>query len=174
MHKQTGRYGDIPCEFYEIEGFEVKVRGFEQVKPEHQRYGTEGIIPTRGTAHSAGYDFKTPIDFDIKAGEKLLVWTNIKAFMPPFEFLMIVPRSSVGAKKNIMLANTVGVIDADYYENEDNDGNIGMVLRNIGDETVSFKKGDAICQGIFMEYKIADGDSIHEVRKGGFGSSTID
>ena len=86
------------------------------------------------------------------------------------EFLMLDVRSSLGGK--FMLANTIGIIDSDYYGNPDNDGNIGIFLKNISNETQTIKKDDRVAQGIFLKYLIADNDNfISKIRKGGHGST---
>ena len=70
-----------------------------------------------------------------------------------------------------MLANTIGVIDADYYSNENNDGNIGIFLKNISDKALVINEGDRVAQGMFFTYLVADNGNTDEVRTGGFGSS---
>jgi dUTP pyrophosphatase len=78
----------------------------------------------------------------------------------------------MGIKKGLMLSNTVGIIDASYYENEGNDGNIGLPLLNTSGRGMEIKRGDRICQGIFVPYLLTDEDKpLHEARIGGFGSS---
>lgn len=86
-----------------------------------------------------------------------IIPTNVKAFMPDDEVLMLYIRSSIGIKQHVTLANGTGIIDADYFSNPDNDGNIGICLQNNSDEIVSFKKGERIMQGILlnMPYAIA-------------------
>ena len=87
------------------------------------------------------------------------------------EVLLLDVRSSMGGK--FMLANTLGVIDADYYSNEKNDGNIGVFLLNISDETLTINAGDRIAQGMFFNYLIADNGNTDAVREGGFGSTGV-
>ena len=143
-------------------------RGFKVVKVE-MRKSNHVHYPTRGSVNSAGYDFYADKDYTIAPNEIIKVWTDIKAYMQPDEFLMLDVRSSMGGK--FMLANTIGIIDSDYYENPDNDGNIGIFLKNISNETQHIKCDDKIAQGIFMEYLKIDGDKTTEERKGGFGST---
>ncbi len=128
-------------------------------------------MPRRGTRHSAGYDFVTPVDLTVLPGELVRVATDVKAYMQPGEVLQIYVRSSAGLR-GLMLANTVGIVDADYYGNPDNDGNIVLALRNLGAEPFEAHAGDRIAQGVFMPYLLADGDdgfSSGEVRSGGYG-----
>ena len=149
-----------------------KIRGFEPVVEEMRKETSEYILPTRGTSRSAGYDLASPIDVIIEPHSSVLIWTNIKAFMQDNEVLQLHVRSSVGIKKSLMLKNTTGIIDADYYGNESNDGNIGLALYNTGDEAVVIQKGDRLVQGIFIKYLTVDNDSyINDERTGGIGSS---
>ena len=140
-----------------------KVVNIEKRKSDHVHY------PTRGSINSAGYDFYADKDYNIAPNEVIKIWTDIKAYMQPNEFLMLDVRSSMGGK--FMLANTIGIVDSDYYENPNNDGNIGIFLKNISNETQHIKRDQRIAQGIFMEYLKIDGDKTIEERKGGFGSS---
>ena len=158
-----------------------KVRGFEFV----DRVFDDGIDcttdespiyikPKRSTKKSAGYDIFSPIDFKLAPGEDIVIKLGIKAYMQDDEYLMIVPRSGLGFKFYSRLANTVGIIDADYYNNEDNEGEIAVKIRNESeDKELIVEKGKAICQAIFMKYLLVDGDSTDEggERKGGFGST---
>lgn len=128
-------------------------------------------LPVRSTSGSAGYDFVTPIDFTLEPGESFMVKTDIKAYMPKDIVLQIYPRSSMGIKKDIMLKNLTGIIDSDYADNPDNEGNIGIVLYNYGTEKREFKAGDRIAQGIFVKFFTADDDTADGERTGGYGST---
>ena len=132
------------------------------------------IMPLRGTKHSAGYDIFNPIpqDIVIPPNKKVLIWTNIKVFMQEEEVLMAVVRSSMGIKLDLTLANTLGIIDMDYYNNPKNEGNIGICLKNTGDEDVIIKYGDAIGQVIFLPYLVSDNCNTDKDRVGGIGSTT--
>lgn len=130
------------------------------------------VLPKRKTAKSAGYDFVLPCDVRLNPRSvSAIIPTNVKASMPDDEVLMLYIRSSIGIKHHVTLANGTGIIDADYFSNPDNDGNIGICLQNNSDEIVSFKKGERIMQGIFVKYAVCDSDDTKEVRKGGFGST---
>lgn len=148
-----------------------KIRGFEHVSKENREYGKKGKLPTRSTSASAGYDFYSPIQFKIHRGETKLVFTNVKAFMREKEYLQLSIRSSLALERNLILVNSPGIVDADYYNNPDNEGNIGIMLRNIGQRPVEIKEGERIAQGIFQTYFIADEDYNDEEREGGFGST---
>lgn len=129
------------------------------------------ILPRRATVKSAGYDFYFLTDLVIEPGEIKLVPTGIKASMEDDEVLMLFVRSSMGFKYNIRLCNQVGIIDADYYNNDDNEGHIFVKIQNEGDETRFFKKGDRFVQGLFVKYLCTDADSVTSERTGGIGST---
>lgn len=128
-------------------------------------------LPKRATKGSAGYDFYAPYGFSILPHETEIICSGIKAKIKPGEFLMVVPRSSLGIIHEIMLANTVGIIDEDYYNNEKNEGQICIALHNMGDEQVTFQEGDRLVQGIFVKYDVTDNDDAEGDRKGGIGST---
>jgi dUTP pyrophosphatase len=129
----------------------------------------EITLPKRGTAFSAGYDFYSPIYAVVQPNEIVKIWTDVKAYMNPQEVLIIDVRSSMGGK--FMLANTIGVIDKDYADNSQNEGNIGIFLKNISNEPQTINIGDRIAQGIFIPYFITDDDETVNERVGGFGST---
>ena len=149
------------------------IRQFFVVKDEFRK-NKEGVIilPKRATKGSAGYDFFLPNDVTIFPQESVLIWTDIKVRMEEDVVFEIVPRSSFGIKKSIMLKNTIGKIDSDYFENESNDGNIGICLYNYGAEKQELKAGDAFCQGTFFKYYITHDDSVQNERVGGIGSTS--
>lgn len=129
-------------------------------------------LPTRATTGSAGYDFKSPVGFNIKPGESVKIPTGIKAHIAPGWFLGCVPRSGLGFKYEVRLANTFGVIDSDYFFSK-NEGHIFVKLHN-GDpnkQTVSICRGDGIFQAMFLPFGITNDDNVDGVRDGGFGST---
>ena len=132
-------------------------------------------LPVRKTSKSAGYDFEcieTVVIPPYKTGDKpFLVPTGVKCKMQDDEYLMLVNRSSNPKKKNLVIPNSMGIIDADYYGNPDNDGEIMFAFWNMGTEPVTIEKGYAIGQGIFQKYYKTDDDNVTEERKGGFGST---
>lgn len=147
-------------------GFKIVIDG-KRVHPD-----VEIQKPTRGSKYSAGYDIATPIDIIISPyGVSEAIQTDLKAYMLEDEVLQIVPRSSTGYKKNLMLINTIGVIDSDYYENPDNDGNIGFKFKNLTGKEVIIKAGEKVLQGIFTKYLITDDDCVDKERLGGIGST---
>ena len=113
--------------------------------------------------------------FDAKKAQQTLkptlVPTGIKAYMQTDEFLQLANRSSNPLKRFLLLANGVGVIDADYYNNPDNEGHIMFQFVNFGVTDVTIKKGERIGQGIFLPFLKADQDETMSTRTGGFGSS---
>lgn len=130
------------------------------------------ILPHRATGNSAGYDFHLLEDLTLKPGEIKKVPTAIKASMNHDEVLMIYIRSSLGFKYNLRLCNQTGIIDSDYYNNENNEGHIFIAIQNEGKETVNLKAGDRFAQGIFMKYLTVDDETqINNVRQGGIGST---
>ena len=149
----------------------MKLRGFEKIT----KYADVDFpMPERKTQKSAGYDFCLPEDIVLEPGKMQLVPTGIKAYMQDGEYLGMHIRSSMAVKKRIMLMNNVGIIDADYYNNVDNEGHIMLALLNTGSEPLALPKGECVAQGIFYNYLVADGDADSEkaVRGGGFGSTS--
>ena len=146
------------------------MRFFEVVKDEFRKNEGDIKSPTRATEHSAGYDFYSPVDVVIQPNETVMIWTDIKAHMYYDNALLLIPRSSMG-KQPVMIANTVGLIDSDYYGNSDNDGNIGFRLLNLGDTPYEIKVGDRIGQGVFIKYGTVKNDAAIGTRSGGFGST---
>ena len=144
-----------------------RVRGFEYVS----RLGTIVKRPTRGSIHSAGYDFYAYDDYTIEPKQSVLIRTGVKAYMPPDEYLDLRVRSSLGIKRQLMLATGASVIDSDYYNNEENEGEIMVVLYNYGDETQTIEAGERIVQGIFTKYFLIDNDATTDQRTGGTGST---
>lgn len=127
-------------------------------------------LPSRGTAYSAGYDFFSPIHFCLKPGDSIMIPTGIRAYMPNDMVLKVYPRSGLGSKYQLSLANTVAVVDADYFY-ADNEGHIFIRLVNRGDKTVCIEKGKGIVQGIFSKYYTVYGDTASAKRVGGHGST---
>lgn len=151
----------------------MKNRGFEIAKG----FEDKGInLPIRKTKFSAGYDIEAAEDCTIPVFEPgakpTLIKTGLKAYMADDEVLMLYNRSSNPGKKGLILANSVGVIDKDYYGNPDNDGHIMFAFYNIKSEPVEIKKGDAIGQAVFQKYLVTDDDSAEGERVGGFGSTS--
>ena len=150
-----------------------KVRGFEIAKGFEDK---QINLPVRKTTYSAGYDIEAAEDTVIPSFKKgmspTLIKTGIKAYMQDDEFLALYNRSSNPKKKGLILANSVGIIDKDYYENPDNDGHIMFAFYNIKEEDVVIKKGEAIGQGIFQKFFAIDNDSAEGERVGGFGSTS--
>lgn len=130
-------------------------------------------LPKRATSGSAGYDFYSPLSFRLEPGETIKIPTGIRAKMEEDYVLMCFPRSGLGFKFRLQLNNTVGIIDSDYY-NSDNEGHIFIKLTNDSNEgkTLELSKGSGFAQGIFLPYGITEDDEVSEVRNGGFGSTS--
>ena len=147
---------------------------FPQTEEEKIREIYDGIrLPRRATAGSAGYDFFSPVDFELKPGETLKMPTGIRAWMEPDWVLKIYPRSGLGFKYRLQLNNTVGIIDSDYYYSDTNEGHIMAKITNDSNEenVLKLKSGDGFMQGIFVEYGITVDDNTTEKRNGGMGST---
>lgn len=149
-----------------------KLRGFEIAKG----FEDKGInLPIRKTKYSAGYDIEAAEDVVIPAFKPgmnpTLIKTGLKAYMQDDEVLLLYNRSSNPKKKGLVMANSVGVIDKDYYGNPDNDGHFMFSFFNIKDEDILIKKGEAIGQAVFQKYLITDDDNAKGERVGGFGST---
>lgn len=137
--------------------------------------GTDDIyneitLPKRATKGSAGYDFVCPIDIIIKQGEMLKIPSGIRCYMKDSYVLNIYPRSSLGFKYQMMLANTTGIIDSDYYGAK-NEGHIIVAIVNKGNKDIILKKGERFVQGIFFKFYTVDEEEVEVKRIGGFGSS---
>ena len=149
-----------------------KTRGFEICKGFEDK---EIHLPERKTKHSAGYDFECAEDTVVPKYEPgmnpTLIPTGIKAYMMDDEVLYLYNRSSNPKKKGLILANSVGVIDKDYYGNPDNDGHIMFAFYNNKEEDIVVKKGETIGQGVFQKYLLVDHDQASGERTGGFGST---
>ena len=148
---------------------------FEQFKEDicdDKKFYDEYSLPRRGTKKSAGYDFYALYDYTLKPGEIMKIPTGIKVSMEEDDILFLIDRSSMGFKYNVRMCNQVGVIDADYYNNGNNEGHIWFKIQNEGDKDYIVKKGDAMIQGIFLKYLTVDNEEeIKNERIGGIGST---
>jgi len=147
---------------------------FEIVREDCRKFPNQGIkLPTRKTINSAGYDFYSNENVFVKPNETHIFWTDIKADVGNLDlYLQISIRSSL-AKEGLCLSNGIGIIDADYYDNESNDGNIGIMVTNLGNNYVKIQSGDRIAQGIICLYYVMDDDVTPKLKKrtGGIGST---
>ena len=151
---------------------QTKIRGFEVVSDSFRKHKDVEIkLPIRATKISAGYDFSSPISITIQPKSKEIIWTDVKSYMQEGEVLILDVRSSIGIKKGLMLANTIGVVDMDYFSNINNDGNIGICLYNMTDKPVYIEQFERIAQGIFIPFLVSDNGNTEEERKGGIGST---
>lgn len=138
-------------------GYDTKNPGFE--------------LPKRSTRYSAGYDFVVPEDTICKSHQITMVKSGVKAYFPDDETLLLFNRSSNPKKKGLIVLNGVGVVDADYVDNNDNEGEIAGLFYNMLDEDVVLKAGEKMMQGVFVKYGITDNDNAEGQRNGGFGST---
>ena len=148
-----------------------KIRGFEIAKGWEDK---DIHLPVRKTKNAAGYDVEAAEDVTIPSfklgGKPTLIPTGLKAYCLPDEWYMLVNRSS-GPKKGLVMSNSIGVIDADYYGNESNDGHFYFQYYNVLDEDITIKKGDCIGQVIFQKFLLVDEDNASGIRTGGFGTT---
>jgi dUTP pyrophosphatase len=130
-------------------------------------------LPRRATAGSAGYDFFTTADITLEPGEIATIPTGVRCLMESGWVLMLFPRSGLGFKFRLQLNNTVGVIDSDYADS-DNEGHIFVRITNDSKEkkTLLLKEGEAFVQGVLMPFGITYDDDVSEARNGGFGSTS--
>lgn len=148
------------------------MRRFEKVE---RVKNIEMKLPERSTKYSAGYDFHAIEDVIVppyKIGDNpFMIATGVKAQMMHNEFLMLVNRSSNPKKKKLVIPQSMGIIDADYYNNADNEGEMFFAFYNLSNEPVEIKKDEKLGQGIFMKYYTTDDDDAEGERTGGFGST---
>lgn len=141
----------------------------------------DGLLPKRETKFSAGYDFKAAVDVTIPGInlngdacvplESVLVPTGVKVKLEKDQVLILANRSSNALKRNLIIPNGIGVIDSDYYNNPDNEGEIMGLFINIGKNDYHIHKGDRIMQGIITSYAVTENDQAQGKRNGGFGST---
>lgn len=132
------------------------------------------LLPTRATKGSAGYDFRAAKDTvvpNILTSKPVLVPTGVKCKLERDQVLLLFNRSSNVAKRGLIIPNGVGVVDSDYYNNPDNEGQIFGLFSCVGQKSYLIRKGDRIMQGIVIDYHVANNDITTGVRMGGFGST---
>lgn len=160
----------------------TKIRGFEIIS----NFKDKNVnIPKRQTLSAAGYDFEAAENIVVptiwkKVWKKwfnnveinaTLIPTGIKSYMGKDEYLQLSIRSGMALKSGLILANGIGVVDADYYDNESNEGHIMFAVYNFGLSDKYVKKGERIGQGVFLPFLKADNDIVTKERSGGFGST---
>ena len=109
--------------------------------------GTSIPLPTYATAGAAAMDLRACLDEPrtIAPGETDFIPSGIAiSIHDPGLVALLVPRSGLGIKHGIVLANTVGVIDSDYQ------GEIGIGIYNRGTAPYTIEPGERICQVLFM------------------------
>jgi len=148
----------------------MRIRGFEKISKYRD---VEFNMPARQTARAAGYDFCVPEEVTLEPGKLVMIPTGVKAYMQADEYLGMHIRSSMAVKRSLCLVNNEGIIDADYYNNPDNEGHIMLAIINKGATVLTLKKNERIAQGIFYKFLTADDDVqvSKKERSGGFGST---
>lgn len=151
----------------------MRFRGFEEVSSDFLLHSeVKTALPRRADFRSAGYDFYSKETIILAPNQQHTFFTDVRAYMQSMEMLDLYIRSSLATKKGLVLVNQTGIVDSSYYKNPDNDGNIGICIKNTSDNNVEIKIGDRIAQGIFTNYLITDDDEpIANERLGGFGST---
>lgn len=131
------------------------------------------VIPQRKTSKSAGYDIVVLTDEDVylNPGQSANLATGLKACMEDDEVMLLFIRSSLGIKKGITLSNSCAVIDADYYNNPDNDGHFILNVINTSNEVQCIPARSRVAQAIFVKYLTVDDDEATGERIGGIGST---
>ena len=144
----------------------------KDVKKDRELYN-KYKTPERDSISSAGYDIALLEDIELKPNETIKIPTGIKAYFENDEVLILVVRSSMGFKFNVRLVNQIGIVDADYYNNKDNEGHIFIKITNDSNEnkTVELNAGQGFAQGIFMPFGLVEDDDTTDQRNGGFGST---
>ena len=151
----------------------IKFEFVERVK-QLPNFGAEGSctrLPERSTKKAAGYDFYNLEEVTIEPNEIKYVKTGVKATFPEDIALLLLNRSSNPKKKCLELANGVGLVDADYYNNPDNEGEIAFAFKNTKSEPVTLQPGEKLGQGMFVSYFTTIDDNVEKERQGGFGST---
>ncbi len=156
------------------------VARFDRVSPAQYQADSAGFVrvmpleeiplPGRATRGSAGYDIICPVAAEIPPGEAALIPTGLRAFIEPGWVLILCPRSSMGRKYRMRLANTIGVVDSDYVQ-ADNEGHILLALENGGRAPLVLHPGDRVCQGLFLPFGVAEETEVTAQRRGGYGST---
>lgn len=129
------------------------------------------ILPKRQTVKASGYDFYSPYKVSIKANSIALIYTGVKVELNDDEYLSVYIRSSIAIKRGLTMANQVGIIDSDYYNNNSNDGHIIIAIRNNNNFDAVIEKGERFAQGIICKYYLMDDDEVTNTRDGGIGST---
>lgn len=145
---------------------------FEKVS----RIEEELKLPERSTSNSAGYDFFNPEEVEIQPNQIKYVKTGVKSQFPEDRMLVLCNRSSNPKKKGLVLVNGVGIVDSDYYNNLDNEGEIAFAFMNITSEPVVLQPGEKLGQGIFVKFDVTADDCASNpcgTRVGGFGSTGV-
>ena len=142
---------------------------FEKVK----RITEEIELPIRSTLNSAGYDFFAIEDIIFNPETITRVFTGVKCELMPNQVLILANRSSNPSKKGLVLLNGIGVIDADYYGNPDNDGEIAFEFYNMLDKVVEIKKGEKLGQGLILKFDKVEDDYTTNIRRSGWGSTGV-
>lgn len=179
MTQRMAQFSRVSYEQFKEDWVDAFAGITDGVDPDEAEEHIRGIydaikLPKRATFMSAGYDFYSPVSFRLEPNESIRIPTGIRCEMYDGWVLLAFPRSGQGFKYGIHHANSIPVIDGDYFE-ADNEGHIAFKLVNDSAlaQTVQINKGEAFCQGVFLPFGITLDDDIteEEQRTGGFGST---
>lgn len=131
-----------------------------------KKLSDSATMPERATKGSAGYDISASETVTIQPGEIKLVSTGLAVQMEQDDVMLLIDRSSNPRKRGLVLSNSVGVIDHDYFPNE-----FKGMFTNITDKPVTIEVGQRIMQAVFVKYGLVDDDNAAGQRTGGFGST---
>lgn len=165
--KRIAKFDKVSYEQFKKDISAIRIITEEQLR---DMYDNVIKLPTRSTSGSAGYDYVCPFEVSLEPNATVLIPTGIRCSMKKGYVHEIYPRSGLGFKYQLGVANTVGIIDSDYFFS-DNEGHIMIKLVNRGDKTVKINAGDKFVQGIFKEYGITVDDDVKTIRNGGMGST---
>lgn len=136
------------------------------MKRHFKKLTNNATMPERATKGSAGYDISASETVTIQPGEIKLVSTGLAIQMEQDDVMLLIDRSSNPRKRGLILSNSVGVIDHDYFPNE-----FKGMFTNITDKPVTVEADQRIMQAVFVKYGLVDDDNALGQRTGGFGST---
>lgn len=161
------------CIMSKITSITVSAKSEYYFGPKFERVSNspDVILPVRATEFSAGYDFFCNEDVDLQPFQVKLVSTGIKIQLPKDKYLQLSLRSSIAIKRTIIMPNSPAIVDADYFNNEDNEGHIFVPILNLSSNIQKIEKHTRIAQGVILPYFKVTNDHALARRSGGFGST---
>ena len=129
-------------------------------------------LPTYQTSGSVAFDLYARRNIKLPPWKPTIIPANVIIEVPKGFFLLLASRSSTPIKRNLIVANGIGVIDQDYHGDKDE---IGVQVLNFSDKDVMIERGERIAQALLVqvakvvEFEVVD--SIKKESRGGFGST---